>query len=300
MPEARAVVEIPRPATVRAPTTPQADPVIAPVSLGACCLAEAAGTFLLVLFGLGAVHAAVFTDAQVGLWQVAVAWGIGVALAIHATGAVSGAHLNPAITLALGLSRRFAWRRAPAYVLAQVLGAFLAAAALHALFAADIATFEASKGITRGGPGSELSAMAYGEYFPNPAVALAAEAAGRIDVLGAFATEALATAVLAFVVLRLTDPRNAAAPGAALLPWTIGLCVAGLISFAAPLTQACFNPARDFGPRVFAWLAGWGEVAIPGPRGGFLCVYVLGPLAGGALGAFAFSCTTRAWLRVHR
>jgi len=285
MPEAPAVVEIPRP-VARGAAVPVATP--APVPWAAACAAELLGTFLLVLFGLGAVHAAVFTDAQAGVWQVAVAWTIGVALAIHATAAVSGGHLNPAMTLAMGLSRRFPWRRAPGYVAAQTVGAFLAAALLHAMFSAEIARFELARGFTRGAAGSELSAMAYGEYFPNPGLAVAAQAAAHIGLGGAFLVEMAATAVLAYVVLRLTDPRNGAAPAASAVPWAIGLCVGGLISFAAPLTQACFNPARDFGPRLFAWLAGWGEVAIPGPRGGFFTVYVVAPLCGGALGALAF------------
>ena len=66
----------------------------------------------------------------------------------------------------------------------------------------------------------------------------------------------------------------------------IGLTVAALISVIAPLTQACFNPARDFGPRLFAFLAGWGPIALPGPRGtGFLTVYILAPILGAILGS---------------
>jgi glycerol uptake facilitator protein len=290
MPAPPVAVEIPRPplTMTREPQGP-----LAPVSLRAACAAELLGTFLLVLFGLGAVHAAVFTKAQVGLWQVAVAWAIGVALAIHCTATVSGAHLNPAMTVAMGLARGFPWRRAPAYIAAQVAGAFLAAAALHAMFAAEIAVFEAAEQLTRGLPGSERSAMAYGEYFPNPGVAAAVDAGPHIGLAGACLVEALATMVLAYVVLRVTDPRNGAAPASSFTPWVIGLCVAGLISFAAPLTQACFNPARDFGPRLFAWLAGWGDVAIPGPRGGFFLVYILAPLCGGALGAGLFRAMNR-------
>ena len=74
--------------------------------------------------------------------------------------------------------------------------------------------------------------------------------------------------------LRLGSPRS-----------FIGLTVAALISVIAPLTQACFNPARDFGPRLFAFLAGWGPIALPGPRGlGFLTVYIVAPLIGASLG----------------
>jgi glycerol uptake facilitator protein len=66
------------------------------------------------------------------------------------------------------------------------------------------------------------------------------------------------------------------------------VAVAAVICIVAPLTQAGLNPARDFGPRLFAWLAGWGEVAIPGPRGGFFTVYILAPLVGGCAGGGAY------------
>jgi glycerol uptake facilitator protein len=90
--------------------------------------------------------------------------------------------------------------------------------------------------------------------------------------------------LLALVVAAVTDERNSSGPGK-LGPLFIGLTVAALISVMAPLTQACFNPARDFGPRLFAALAGWHEAALPGPRRlGFLTVYILSPLAGGIVG----------------
>src|ERR1051325_5074209 len=97
-------------------------------------LVEALGTFLLVLFGCGAVHASVLTGAQSGLWQVAIVWGVAVMLAIYTVGAVSGAHINPAITVAFAVWGRFPRRSVVPYVLAQLIGAFLAAATLFALF----------------------------------------------------------------------------------------------------------------------------------------------------------------------
>jgi glycerol uptake facilitator protein len=101
----------------------------------------------------------------------------------------------------------------------------------------------------------------------------------------AFGAEVLGALILALSVFALTDPRNRAAPAARLAPVFIGLTVAVLISVIAPLTQACFNPARDFGPRLFACFAGWGTIAIPGPNGiGFLTVYVLAPTLGAVLG----------------
>jgi glycerol uptake facilitator protein len=95
--------------------------------------------------------------------------------------------------------------------------------------------------------------------------------------------------MLAFVVFSLIDPRNHARPAAPLAPLFIGTTIAVLISVIAPLTQAGFNPARDFGPRLFAFLAGWGEVAIPGPNGhGFWVVYIIAPCVGSVCGGFCY------------
>src|SRR5262249_10791605 len=101
----------------------------------------------------------------------------------------------------------------------------------------------------------------------------------------AFLAEVLGTALLALVVFALMDERNRAAPAARLAPVFIGLTVSVLISVLAPLTQACFNPARDFAPRVFAYLNGWGEIALPGGAGNsYLTVYILAPILGATAG----------------
>jgi glycerol uptake facilitator protein len=251
----------------------------------ACC-AELLGTFVLVFFGVGVVHTAVLTGAQSGLWQVALVWAIAVALAIYATGAISGAHINPAMTLAFAVFRGFPARRVAPYMAAQLLGAFAAAATLYGLFHGAIAHFEDLKGLARGCPNSVLSAMVYGEYFPNPGmVASGMLVDADVSLVQAMLGEGIGTAFVALVVFAVTDRRNQARPGSALLPVFIGLAVALGISIVAPLTQAGLNPARDFGPRLFAWLAGWGSVAIPGPRGGFFTVYILSPCLGALLGA---------------
>ena len=101
---------------------------------------------------------------------------------------------------------------------------------------------------------------------------------------GAFFAEMVGTAMLAFVVFAVTSPRNVARPPTALAAIVIGICVAAIISVVAPLTQAALNPARDFGPRLVAYFLGWDEIAIPGPRGGWLSVYILAPISGGRLG----------------
>jgi len=264
------------------------------------CLAECVGTFVLVLLGCGAVHAAVLTGAQSGLWQVAVVWGVAIMLAIYMVGAISGAHINPAVTIAFAIWGRFPWRLVAPYVAAQTCGAFLAAATLFAMFGPYLASREHEKSVIRGQPGSEVTAMCYGEYFPSPAP-LSSEPCvysrashDRLNALVsqpvAFLAEALGTMLLVIVIFAVTDDRNRAAPPRGLAPVFIGLTVSGLISFIAPLTQACFNPARDFGPRLFAYFAGWGNVALPGPRGlGFLTVYILAPVVGAVVGAGFYS-----------
>ncbi|MEN6577526.1 MAG: MIP/aquaporin family protein [Phycisphaerales bacterium] len=253
------------------------------------CAGETVGTFILVFFGVGSVHASVLTGAQEGIWQVAVVWGVAISLAIYATGALSGAHMNPAITAAFAVFRGFPWRQVVLYISSQLLGAFLAAAVLYSLFSGILGQFESTHGIVRGTAGSELSAMVYGEYFPNPATAHSLHwADGTVSLVQAMLAEGVGTAFLAFFIFAVTDAKSVSGPGTRLLPIFIGLTVSILISVIAPLTQAGFNPARDFGPRLFAYLAGWGPIAIPGPRGGFFTVYIVSPILGALVGAAAY------------
>jgi glycerol uptake facilitator protein len=262
-------------------------------SLAARCCAEVLGTFLLVFFGCGAVHAAVLTGAQSGVWQVAIVWGVAVMVAVYTVGGISGAHINPAITVALTVWRGLPIRDAFAYIASQVLGAFAAAAVLYLLFAPHLAARERELGLVRGQPGSELTAMCYGEYFPSPNTWEAKwketksyPSDSLVPLSAALLAETLGTLILALVVFAVTDPSNPGRPpnGAAAL--FIGLTVAILISVIGPLTQSCLNPARDFGPRLFTYFAGWGDIAIPGPGEGlpFLTVYILAPTVGAVLG----------------
>ena len=251
---------------------------------------EMLGTYLLVLFGTGSVASAVLSGAQVGLWQVAAVWGFGVALAIYVSAGMSGAHLNPAVSLSMALLRPadFPAARLLPYVASQLAGAVLAGGTVAALFGPLLRRFEAAREIVRGTPGSELSAMVFGEYFPNPAL-FGTDAAARalVSPWQAALVEGFGTAVLVLVIFALTSPRNAGRPGADVTPFFVGFTVAVLISLFAPLTQAGWNPARDFGPRLVAFVLGWGAVAIPGPDGGFWA-YIVGPLVGGPLGGLAW------------
>ena len=253
-------------------------------------VSEAVGTFILAMFGLGSLHTAILTSAQVGIGQVAAVWGIGVALAIFATGAVGGAHLNPAITIAFAVFRGFPRPRILPYIASQLFGAIAAAALLYAMYGGAISRFEAAHGIQRGQANSEKSAMIYAEYFPNPTSPAGNESLG---LGGAMLGEAVGTALLAFFIFAVTDARNRGRPGGNLAPLFIGLALAIIISIEGPLTQAGLNPARDFGPRLFAYFAGWGSIAIPGPRGGFFTVYVLAPILGALAGAAVYDFLLR-------
>lgn len=255
-------------------------------------IAEAFGTAMIVHLGCGTVCAALYKSAQVGLFQIAagkfkvfttiffvslirlsflvyLVWAFAVSLAIYCTAAISGAHLNPAMTLAFSVFRKFPkWKIIP-YVFAQLVGAILAASSNYLLYAKDIFSFEASKGIVRGSQDSYISASAFGEYFMG------------LDYKTAFFAEFFGTAVLAFVIFSLTNEKNDEVPKG-FAPALIGATVGALISVIAPLTQAGFNPARDFGPRIVTWFTGWKAVSFHG-----WWVYVIAPLLGSICGAFS-------------
>ena len=267
-------------------------------------IAEMFGTFLLVFFGCGAVHAAVLTGAQSGLWQVAIVWGVAIMLAIYSVGGVSGAHINPAMTLAFALWRGFPKSRVLPFIVGQVAGAMLAAGLLFVLFGPQLAAKEKEKLVTRGESGSIVTAMCYGEYFPNPGSLAAGDDVYSVENHAkwrelasptvAFLAELFGTLILAFVVFALTDERNRGQPASGQAPIFIGLTVAALISVIAPLTQACFNPARDFGPRLFARFAGWGSVALPGQdEWSWLTVYIAAPILGAAVGGGIYEFAIR-------
>lgn len=231
-------------------------------------IAEFVGTFIIVQLGCGTVCSAIFHSAQVGLWQIAAVWSIAVTLAISATASVSGAHLNPAITIALAATRGFSWRKVLPFIVAQVFGAITAAGINFALFHDSIAKFEAANNIVRGATESIKSASAFGEYWT------------MSSWVGAFFAELYGTAMLAFMIFALTNPKNeTTSKNPVLIPPLIGLTVGALISVIAPLTQAGFNPARDFGPRVISLIAGWGGVAMKG-----WWVYVVAPIVGSIIG----------------
>jgi len=248
-------------------------------------IGEVLGTYLITLIGTGVVATAVLTGAQVGLGQVAAVWWAGVTIAIFVSRPLGVAHLNPAVTISMATLGKFQWNLVASTILAQLAGAVLAGVTVAVAFGSLLDRFLASKGLTIGAPGSQVGAMVFGEYFPNPAMfGTGPDAYAVISPVGATIVEAFGTAILVFAIIRLTDPRSRVPDW--LAPILIGLVVATLINLFAPLTQAAWNPARDLGPRLVAWAIGFGDVAIPGPRGEVF-VYIVGPVFGGIAGGLA-------------
>jgi len=251
--------------------------------------AEAVGTGFIVVFGVGSVCSAVTSGALTGLWQVAVVWGLGVSLAIYCTAEISGAHLNPAVSLAVAVwrSNDFPRWKLGWYVLAQMLGAIIGGFINLAMFEAFFERSLKAINAERGDDLSIFTASAFGEYFPNPGpfqsewMPDGKEKDGMVESLPhALLVEAWGTFLLMFVICCVTGRQKALGKSdEGFVAFAIGFTVATLISVYAPITQAGWNPARDFGPRIVAWLAGWGSVAIPGPRNGFW-IYIVGPCLG--------------------
>lgn len=236
-------------------------------------LGELVGTFVLVFIGCGSVGWAIFIDPLV-LWQIAIIWGVGVALAIYSSMALSHAHLNPAVSLGFLFNKELKLNQLPAYLSGQFAGAFIAALALYFCFESYFVTKDIQ------------SAMMFGEYFPNPGN-------HNLKVLSlaeAFAFEALGTFLLMFGILLIVGLKLKYKK--ILNPLLIGVLLAVLIYFIAPYTQAGFNPARDFSPRLLSTLFGW-DVNITFSGMGWLIVYMLAPITGALIAVVLHSLTQK-------
>ena len=245
-------------------------------------MGELLGTFILVLFGCGSVAVAVLFGEYTSILQIGIAWGVGVMLAIYLTRHLSCAHLNPAVSIAMAISRRMKAKKLPCYLAAQFLGAFVAGLAIYLLFAPSIDAYESANGIARGTTESIATAKMFGEYYATP------WGTAVVSMPLAIAAEAFGTFLLVLLIFALTEGCNVGRPTDAIAPVFIGLTVTSIICLIAPLTQAGLNPARDFGPRMVAWMFGWGGAAFPDSSGGFFFVYILGPVIGGAVAAVFF------------
>jgi MIP family channel proteins len=235
--------------------------------------AEFLGTFILIMFGAGVVAQTVLSRGANGSFlAINVGWGLGVMLGVYAAGGVSGAHLNPAVTLALAVTRGFAWVKVAPYIAAQVAGAFVAAAVVFATYHEAFSAFD-------GGVRQVLGEQGTGGIFatyPQPFLSIA----------GGFIDQVVGTALLMAGVLVVTDQRNNAAPG-----WLTPVLVGGIVlaigvAFGFNAGYA-INPARDFGPRLFTAVAGWGG-AVFTAGGGWWWVPILAPCVGAVVGAAAY------------
>ena len=213
---------------------------------------EGIGTFLMVLFGCGTVAVSVLFNQYQSIFQIGALWGLGLIIAIYATRDLCCAHFNPAVSIAMVVTGRMDRRKLPVYLCAQFFGAFAAALVLYGLFSGAIASYEALHGILRGSPESMQVAKMFGEYYQLPGAAIA------ISLPEAMAAEGIGTGLLVFMIFALTDGCNTGRPSNGAAPLFIGLTLSSIICLVAPLTQAGLNPARDFAPRIAAWLFGWG------------------------------------------
>ena len=263
---------------------------------GGECLAEFLGTFILLAFGCGVVAMTVAALPGSGRTQgpttfflgagdwllINWGWALAVTFAVYVAGGVSGAHINPAVTLAFAVRRRFPWRKVGPYVAAQTAGAFVGAALVYAVYHDAIDAFNTALGTTKTGPKGFVSFSIFAT-FPAPYFHGAWG--------GPFLDQIVGTAFLVMFVVAVIDMRNTAVQ-ANLGPWMIGLVVAAIgMSFGANAGYA-INPARDFGPRLFAYFAGWGDVALPGTVPGSFSWYfwipIVAPLIGGVLGVLIY------------
>jgi glycerol uptake facilitator protein len=229
--------------------------------------AEFAGTMILILFGVGVVAQVVgggIGDHDSIAWS----WGLGVMLGVYVAGRISGAHLNPAVTIALAAFAGFSWRKVLPYSLAQTLGAFVAALLVRwnyteALHAAD--------------PGLTIKTQGVFSTLPG-------NGALPVHEWGAFRDQIIGTAILLFMILAITDAANTA-PGANLAPFIIGLLVVGIGMAWGTDAGYAINPARDFGPRFASFITGYGGAMRDQYGNLYFWIPIVAPIIGGLGGA---------------
>lgn len=248
------------------------------------CIAEFIGTGLFIFFGIGCVAALKVAGASFGQWEISIIWGLGVALGIYLTAGVSGAHLNPAVTIALWLFAQFDRRKVMPFIISQCLGAFCGAALVYGLYYSLFYDYELTHHMVRGSVASLDLAGIFSTY-PHP----------HVNIAQAFAVETVITAILMGVIMALTDDGNGV-PRGPLAPLLIGLLIAVIGASIGPLTGFAMNPARDLGPKTLAFLAGWDEVAF---TGGMEIPYFLVPLFAPVVGALIGAFTYRKCISCH-
>jgi glycerol uptake facilitator protein len=252
-------------------------------------MAEFLGTLVLILFGDGCVATFLLFSNNVfpttlssekgalipgGFFPVdwnlvALGWGFAVMLGMYVAGAASGAHINPAVTLAFAARRKFPWGKVVPYWIAQVLGAFVAAALLNLVY---------RDALNHALNGHNITTLG-GVFYTAPR--------SFVSIAGAFGDEFIGTALLVGLIFAIVDIRNQPVQ-ANLTPLIVGLLIVAIgLSFGGN-TGYAINPARDFGPRLLVTAAGGGTLAWPAD---YWWIPIVAPLAGGVFGAFAYDFT---------
>lgn len=251
-------------------------------SLFAQLLAEFLGTFVLILFGTGVVAMVVLFPSKTpgeiihgGYTNITLGWGLGVTMGIYVAGSVSGAHLNPAVTLTLAVFRGFPWSKVIPYSLAQTAGAFLAAAVTYSNY--HPAFFQVD-------PNLEKTAGIFTTFPAFPGL----PSAGFLD-------QVIGTALLLLLIFAITDEFHAIPP-ANLTPVMIGLVVVAIGMSFGGMHGYPINPARDFGPRLFTAVAGFRNNGLTDGTGTWW-IPIVAPLVGGLLGAAVYDFGIRRFLR---
>lgn len=240
-------------------------------------IAEFLGTMVLILLGCGVVAMTVLFSTGVpgevikgGYTNITLGWGLAVTMGIYTAGKISGAHLNPAVTLSLAVFRGLPWVKVLPYIVAQVAGAFCAAALLFINYRPAFQRFD---------PALEKTAGIFATFPAFPDVPFA----GFLD-------QVIGTALLLFLIFAITDERNQIVEP--LGPILVGLVVVAIgISFGGMHGYA-INPARDFGPRLFTVVAGFKNNGLT-DGSGILWVPIIGPMIGGLLGAALYDFAVR-------
>jgi MIP family channel proteins len=235
--------------------------------------AEFFGTFILIAFGVGVVAQTVLSKEVNGSFlAINIGWGLAVMLGIYTSAGVSGAHLNPAVTIALAVHRQFPWAKVVPYSIAQIAGAFAASAVVFVTYREAFSAFD---GGVRMVEGATATAGIFATY-PKP----------YLSIAGGFVDQVVGTMLLMAGVLAVTDQKNVAPPAWLTGP-LVGLLVVAIgVAFGTNAGYA-INPARDFGPRLFTFVAGWGPGVFTAGHG-WWWVPVAAPVVGAILGATAY------------
>jgi len=237
-------------------------------------LAEFFGTFILIAFGVGVVAQVVLSRNTAGSYlSINIAWGLAVMMGCYVSAGVTGAHLNPAVTLALAVHRKFPWGKVLPYSAAQVAGAFAASAMVYLTYREALAAFDGGVRQVAGAQGTAGIWATYPQQF------LSTFPGGAID-------QVVGTALLVAVIFGITDSRNSPAP-AGLAPVVVGLLVVAIGAAFGFNSGYAINPARDFGPRLFTFVAGWGgEVFRAGNS--WWWVPIVAPCVGAVIGGWVY------------